>query len=119
GMRHSHPRPRTPTNPPPDNTSLEDFKDQQMGFSVGGPIKRNKAFFFGNLDFARKQLPTGFSGDGSGGQVFGGIVNGAPGHLADLEQIANIMRTTYGFDPGIISEVVTPIDSDKVFIRTD
>jgi carboxypeptidase family protein len=119
GMTRSIPGLSTPTNTDPANIALEDFKDQQTGFSVGGPIVQNKAFFFGNLDFARKELPTGFSGDGSGGQAFGGIVNGVPGHQADLEQIANIMRTTYGFDPGSISEVVTPIDSDKVFFRTD
>jgi hypothetical protein len=119
GMTRSIPGLSTPANLDPDNTSLQDFSDQQMGFSVGGPIRQNKAFFFGNLDLARKELPTGFSGDGSGGQTWGGTINGVPGHLADLEQIAAIMRTTYGYEPGTISEVVTPIDSDKIFVRTD
>jgi len=106
--------------PNPAVVPLEAFKDQQGGFSVGGPISRNKAFFFGNLDIARKSLPTGFSGDGSGGQVWGGLnAAGVASHLADLQQIASIMKTQYGFDPGSLGEISTPINSNKVFVRTD
>ncbi len=110
----------TPAVPNPAVVSVEGFKDQQGGFSIGGPIRQNRAFFFGNLDLGRKALPTGFSGDGSSGQAWGGLnAAGLASHLADLQQIADIMKTKYGYDPGSLSEISTPIDNTKVFVRTD
>jgi hypothetical protein len=51
--------------PSPADSKVGEFKDQQAGFSLGGPVVRNKAFFFGNLDLARKSTPVGFSADGT------------------------------------------------------
>jgi hypothetical protein len=119
-LTRSIPAIATAAVPSPGVVKLEGFKDQQGGFSLGGPILQNRAFFFGNLDLARKSLPTGFSGDGSGGQAWGGLNSaGVASHLADLQQIANITKTQYGYDPGSLSEISTPINSDKVFLRTD
>ena len=110
----------TTATPNPAVVPVEGFSDKQGGFSFGGPIKQNRAFFFGNLDLARRDLPTGFSADGSAGQPWGGLnAAGVPAHLADLQQIASIMKTKYGYDPGAFGEISTPINSDKVFVRTD
>ena len=68
------------------------FQDQQAGFSVGGPIVQSKAFFFGNLDFGRKDTPSGYSIDGSTGQNWG--------HQADVQRIIDISKSKYGYDPG-------------------
>jgi hypothetical protein len=106
--------------PNPADIKIEGFKDQQGGFSFGGPIRQNRAFFFGNLDLGRKALPTGFSGDGSGGQAWGGLnTSGVATHMADLQQITDILKTKYGYDPGGLAEISTPIDNTKVFLRTD
>ncbi len=45
---------------------LGPFSDQQAGFSIGGPIVQNRAFFFGNFDLGRRDTPSGFSVDGTG-----------------------------------------------------
>ena len=106
--------------PNPADTKIGEFKDQQGGFSLGGPIAKNRAFFFGNLDLARKSSPVGFSADGSSGQAWGGLnAAGVPAHLADIQQILNIAKTQYAYDAGTLGEVTTPIDSDKVFLRGD
>ncbi len=42
-----------------DDRPIATFSDKQFGGSLGGPIVRNKAFFFGNLDFGRKDTPSG------------------------------------------------------------
>lgn len=119
-LTRSIPAIATTAAPNPADVPLEGFKDQQGGFSLGGPIVQNKAFFFGNLDLGRKAIPVGFSGDGSGGQVWGGFTAaGVASHLDDLQQIASIMKTQYGYDPGGLSEVSAPINNDKVFFRTD
>ena len=54
----------------PADRPVSDFADKQFGGSVGGPILRNKAFFFTNLDYGRRKTPTGWSADGSSGQDF-------------------------------------------------
>ena len=42
-------------------TKISTFKDKQGGGSLGGPIVKNKVFFFGTLDDQRKERPVGFS----------------------------------------------------------
>ena len=119
-LTRSIPAIATTAVPNPADVPLAGFKDQQGGFSLGGPVKQNKAFFFANLDLGRKSLPSGFSGDGSSGQAWGGLTAaGVATHAADLQQIVNIMKAQYGFDPGTLGEVTTPIDNNKFFIRTD
>src|ERR1044071_5971105 len=101
----------TPSNQSPADTKVGPFKDRQVGFSVGGPIVKNRAFFFTNVDWARKNTPTGFSASGSSGQLFG-----QPGNV---QSVVDIARNRYGFDPGPIDEFSKPNNSNKFFIRGD
>ena len=92
-------------------TTVGRFKDQQGGFSVGGPIVKNKAFFFGNLDLGRKTTPNGFSASGATGQPFG--------HTAEVQQVLDIAKNQYGYDAGGLDEFSKRGNSDKVFVRAD
>ncbi len=92
-------------------TPVGRFKDQQGGFSLGGPIVRNKAFFFGNLDLGRKNTPNGWSVTGASGQAFG--------HADEISQITSILKNQYGYDPGGQDEFSKRGNSDKVFVRAD
>src|SRR6185436_3790545 len=44
------------------------FNDRQGGVSFGGPMVKNRAFFFANFDMGRKATPNGFSVSGTTGQ---------------------------------------------------
>jgi len=101
----------TPSNPDPEDTAIGPFQDQQFGFSVGGPIVQNRAFFFGNADWGRKKTPTGFSASGTSGQRWG-----TPGNV---QQVVDIARGRYGYDPGSLDEFSRPNDSTKLFVRAD
>jgi hypothetical protein len=110
----------TAANPSPADTKVGSFSDKQGGFSVGGPIKSSKAFFFGNLDLQRRLTPSGLSADGSSGQPFGGLTGaGVPVHLAEVQEIADLLKNQYGFNPGGLAEFSRPARNDKVFVRTD
>jgi len=101
----------TPANPTPGDTSVGPFSDKQVGFSIGGPIVRDRAFFFTNLDWARKDTPSGYSLDGTSGQTWGN-----PSYVT---QVLDIAKNTYSFDPGPLSEFTKPNNSNKYFVRGD
>jgi hypothetical protein len=95
-----------------DNRAISTFSDRQGGFSVGGPMARNRAFFFGTLDYGRKSTPSGFSVSGSGQQF---------GRTADIDRFLNILSTRYGYDLGASArdEFTRTTNSDKAFVRAD
>ncbi len=94
------------------DTKISTFKDKQWGGSLGGPIVQNKAFYFGTVDYGRKQRPTGVSVH-AGGQLFQ-----QPAlfdrYIADLK---NLYNYTPGSDPG--SEFPKDTNNDKYFVRGD
>ncbi|MBA3297985.1 MAG: TonB-dependent receptor, partial [Acidobacteria bacterium] len=89
---------------------IAQFKQQQMGGSLGGRIVQNKAFFFGNVDFDRRDNPSGISVSTSG-QTFG--------REAEIDRFISILKSRYGYDPGGKEEFIRTVNSDKVFARTD
>ena len=79
---------------------LADFSNKQYGASIGGPILKDKLFFFVTGEQTKRNSPSGFSVSGNSGQAFG--------HQAEIQQVADILKTKYGFDPGRVRRVQLP-----------
>ena len=95
-----------------DDVPIATFFDRQAGASLGGPLVRNRAFFFANVDTQRRETPVGYSLDGSSGVDFG--------KLTVAQQITRIASNRYGYDvPGGFSEIIRGNPNDKFFLRTD
>ena len=94
-----------------DNRAIATFTDKQFGGSLGGPIVQSKAFYFGNIEWQRRQTPSGWSIDGSSGQTFG--------RQAETQRVLNILQTRYNYNPGGIDEFIRQNPNDKVFARAD
>ena len=92
------------------DTPIATFKQQQYGVSAGGRIVRNKAFFFANADFDRRDNPSGISVSTSG-QTFG--------HEEQIDRFISILKNTYGYDPGGKEEFIRTVNSNKIFGRAD
>lgn len=87
------------------------FSEKIGGGSVGGPIMRNRAFYFGNFEVIRKQLPSGFSVGGGSGQDFG--------RASEANRIVTVLESRYGYDPGGLDQFIRGVDNNKFFVRGD
>jgi hypothetical protein len=104
-----------------DNPSL---KFNQTGFALGGPIIKNKLFFFANAELTRQTDP---------GQTFRPATNAAEATAAqngqlngvsrvqasDLQAIRDRLNSVYGYDPGDFQGFNYRTYSDKILAKID
>jgi hypothetical protein len=90
------------------------FEDTEYGFSLGGPISKDKLFFFVNYGHNDYDQPSGYSLDGSSGACWANCE-----FVDQAEEARQWTIDTYGYDPGGFGEVTVPRPSDRVFLRFD
>ncbi|MHA4807265.1 TonB-dependent receptor [Flavitalea flava] len=86
-----------------------DFHDYQTGFTLGGPIMKNKVFFFLNYEMTRRAEPTFYNAGDPGAAIT----------IAEAQQISNFLKTNYNYDPGTYNTFKLKTKSDKFFGRID
>ncbi len=101
---------KTPTdNETAERTKLAPFSAKTYGVRLGGPLIKNKLFFFTNVEIQRDQLPRPFIqseylGDSDAGQ---------------LNSIRQKLISDYGYDPGEFENNAQTIDGEKVLLKLD
>ncbi|HEU0051930.1 MAG TPA: carboxypeptidase regulatory-like domain-containing protein, partial [Longimicrobium sp.] len=86
-----------------------EFKQYETAFSVGGPIMRDKVFFFAAGELSRRDAPNG-------------VFIGAPGitiNRARADSVISILSSQYGYDAGSLDEVNLKRESNNFFGRLD
>ena len=86
-----------------------DFYDYQTGFTLGGPIIKNKLFFFVNGEITRRQEPTFYNAGDPGAAIT----------LSEAQAISNQFKNKYGYDVGSYDQYKIFTKSDKLFARVD
>ena len=75
----------------------ESYKNNQLGFSVGGPIIKNKLFFFLNGETTKRTTP--------GSNILAnrgtGAANESNVKASDLDLVKKTLIDNYGYDPGV------------------
>ena len=87
---------------------IGDFSEDTYGFTLGGPIIKDKLFFFVNYEKFETTRP-------SNSQT---IDNIAGVNQADVDRVRSILMNDYGFDPGLFAATDTDED-EKILIKLD
>lgn len=93
-----------------------DLGFNQSGFTLSGPISRNRWFFFLNGEIERRDDPgTTFVADRGNGVTFGESRASA----AVLDQIRQRLSSAYGYETGPYDGFVHETNNDKLILRID
>ena len=87
---------------------LAEFSAKTYGFRAGGPIIKNKLFFFVNGEIQREETPVPFSFDSYTGSLTRADVDGLVSTLNGL-----------GYDPGSYENVVRRLEAERFLIKFD
>ncbi len=92
------------TSPDAFKTPYPNFSNVQTGFRLGGPIVRNKLFFFVNGEITRQRQPLS-------------NVTNAPD--STIQSFISILKNQYHLDPGTANTYTLLTPSNKAFVRLD
>ena len=88
--------------------SIDDFKERVFGGTLGGPIIKDKLFFFANYENFKTTLPANSQ-----------TIDRIPGVTqADVDRAIDIFNTVYGFEPGAFAASDTDKD-EKILLKLD
>ncbi len=95
-----------------------DLKYNLRGASVGGPIIKNKLFFFVSGEQVRQEVPaTSFIASDANHAVAAGSVSFA--NADTLTQLSNFLKSKFGYDPGPFQGYNQKTQSDKITAKID
>ncbi|MDX5418833.1 MAG: hypothetical protein LPK09_06430, partial [Hymenobacteraceae bacterium] len=95
-------------SPDEERTRLPDFTDYQTGLRVGGPILKDKLFFFVNGELTKRVAPLLFE-------------PGSPSSNITLDEANRVFAAAnrLGYDPGSFTDIEDETTSEKIFARLD
>jgi hypothetical protein len=86
-----------------------EFKEYQAGVRIGGPVIKDKLFFFLNGEVSRRDQP-----------LTNIALTQGPANAEELaNSFASILRNQYSYDPGSYQAFTSEQPSDKLFARFD
>ncbi len=101
-----------------DKITIGQFDEKIYGLSLGGPIIKNKLFFFVNGEIIRRSEPaTTWVATGSPLATAGGNVSRTT--YEDLTNLSNFLRDKYGYETGPFEAYDNKTNSDKFLARLD
>jgi hypothetical protein len=86
------------------NIDIGDFEEDTYGFTVGGPIIKDKLFFFANYEKFETTVP-------ANAQPLSAIAGVTQ---ADVDQVISVLNSEYGFDPGVFAASDTDEDEKRL-----
>lgn len=105
----------------PSGTKVTEFEQTQYGGRIGGPIMRDKLFFFVSGESNKRKDPQGTSATpGATGTVYGIDSSGnVIPNLPSAAAVADFFQSKYGLDVGGLGDLVFDTQSKLFFGRLD
>ncbi|HTI59406.1 TonB-dependent receptor [Mucilaginibacter sp.] len=100
----------------PTDITKTPFTYRQTGLSVGGPIIKNKLFFFLSGEQERISAPATSYVASSGGSTGANV---SQADAATLNSISQYLQTNYGYNPGPYQGYSYQTHSDKMTVKLD
>ncbi|THH41668.1 TonB-dependent receptor [Neolewinella litorea] len=88
---------------------IAEFSAKTYGARLGGPIVKDKVFFFVNAELQRDETPQPFSIANYQGRS----------SASDIEDLSSFIQNTYGYDPGSYDDNTAYLNSDKLLGKLD
>ncbi|EOR96400.1 TonB-dependent receptor [Arcticibacter svalbardensis MN12-7] len=101
-------------SPDANRNKFNEFSDAQYGFRLGGPIIKNKLFFFANAEISRRNEPLLYKANRGTGASDESLV---PAETA--QQISDYLKSQYNYDAGKFDDISKQTNSEKMFARLD
>nr|WP_199156103.1 TonB-dependent receptor [Pedobacter sp. ASV2] len=101
------------------STSIQKLDEKNYGFSLGGPIIKDKLFFFVNYEKKHTIEPGNNRIAATASQPYGSLTTVAPATAGDLDKLKSYLISRYGYDPGVYQGYSNISDNEKMFARLD
>lgn len=95
-----------------ERTRVAEFNKNTYGASLGGPIAKDKAFFFVNAEIQKDVTPTPFN-------VETYTREDNRSSVSDLEGLRTFLMNTYNYDPGTFGATSDELEGLKLFAKLD
>lgn len=95
------------------SSPVGEFEQWDLGFSLGGPLIRDRAHFFVAGEISRRTDPY---------PAIPGVNTGVPSGAISLDainEVANIAQNEFGYDVGAIGQFPRNTNSNNIFARLD
>ncbi|MBY0536674.1 MAG: TonB-dependent receptor [Chitinophagaceae bacterium] len=92
-----------------ERTRVPNFENKTYGIRVGGPIVKNKLFYFFLAEWQRDQRPQPFNYADYRGTT----------SQAGVEALGSYLKTTYGYDPGGFLNNPELVNADRINTKID
>ena len=99
-----------PNNPGTQNRPITEFEQDLYGGRLGGPILRDRLFFFVSGERNERTEPSGISAEDD--RMNEALRTG-------ISRVANLLSSRYQFDPGTLGEIQRETGNDTLFGRVD
>lgn len=100
---------KTPTDDEVKRERLDEFTSNTVGFTLGGPVIKNKLFFFTNVEVQRDKTPKPYDFAEYSGSA----------SQSEVDAFAEKMRTDYDYNPGTYENTEASLDAEKIFAKVD
>ena len=97
----------------------QDYSQKQYGFSLGGPILKNRLFFFVNFEKNDVVQPGPSKVAATPSAPVGSNSTVARPTAAFLDQVKDYLVKTYSYDPGVYQGYTNQSNNDKFLARLD